>query len=62
MCCLTKFLEALLLLQDATEEYTWLLADAYLATQHRKRVTLNADDVRLVRCLRSPHCWAEPWA
>lgn len=52
--------EALLLFQIAAEEYLmYLYADAYLATHHRRRVTLNTEDIRLVRRLRSPHCWGE---
>jgi len=53
--------EALLVFQQAAEEYLmYLYADAYLATRHRKRVTLNTEDLRLVRRLRRPHCWGEP--
>ncbi|CAJ1447665.1 unnamed protein product [Effrenium voratum] len=53
--------EALELLQAATEEYLmYLFADGYLATAHRRRVTLSSEDVRLVRRLRQPHCWGEP--
>ncbi|CAE7944636.1 HHT1 [Symbiodinium sp. KB8] len=45
--------EALELLQAATEEYLmYLFADGYLATAHRRRVTLSSEDVRLVRRLR----------
>ncbi|CAK9071712.1 unnamed protein product [Durusdinium trenchii] len=45
--------EALELLQMATEEYLmYLFADGYLATAHRRRVTLSSEDVRLVRRLR----------
>ncbi|CAE8702639.1 unnamed protein product [Polarella glacialis] len=52
--------EALMLLQFAAEEYLmYLYADAYLATVHRHRVTLNTEDLRLVRRLRQPHCWGE---
>jgi len=52
--------EALFLFQSAAEEYlTFLYADAYLATVHRQRVTLNTEDIRLVRRLRQPHCWGE---
>ena len=52
--------EALELLQMATEEYLmYLFADGYLATAHRRRVTLSSEDVRLVRRLRQPHCWGE---
>ncbi|CAE7423025.1 HHT1 [Symbiodinium sp. CCMP2456] len=52
--------EALELLQAATEEYLmYLFADGYLATAHRRRVTLSSEDVRLVRRLRQPHCWGE---
>lgn len=52
--------EALLLFQMAAEEYLmYLYADAYLCTHHRKAVTLNIEDIRLVRRLRAPHCWDE---
>jgi len=52
--------EALLLFQKVAEEYLmYLYADAYLATHHRRCVTLNAEDLRLVRRLRQPHCWGE---
>lgn len=52
--------EALFLFQTAAEEYLmYLYADAYLATIHRQRVTLNTEDIRLVRRLRQPHCWGE---
>jgi len=52
--------EALFLFQTAAEEYLmYLYADAYLATHHRKRVTLSPEDLRLVRRLRQPHCWSE---
>ncbi|CAE7030205.1 HHT1 [Symbiodinium sp. CCMP2592] len=55
--------EALELLQAATEEIAeylmYLFADGYLATAHRRRVTLSSEDVRLVRRLRQPHCWGE---
>merc|ERR1719150_1492985 len=53
--------EALMVFQIAAEEYLmFLYGDAYLATHHRRRVTLTAEDVRLVRRLREPHCWREP--
>uniref|UniRef100_A0A7S0ZZA5 Core Histone H2A/H2B/H3 domain-containing protein n=1 Tax=Noctiluca scintillans TaxID=2966 RepID=A0A7S0ZZA5_NOCSC len=53
--------EALLLFQSAAEEYLmYLYADAYLATHHRHCVTLQTEDLRLVRRLRQPHCWGEP--
>lgn len=52
--------EALLLFQSAAEEYLmYLYADAYIATHHRKRVTLNTEDIRLVRRLRAPYTWGE---
>lgn len=52
--------EALHIFQGAAEEYLmYLFADAYLATHHRRCVTLNAEDIRLVRRLRMPHCWGE---
>jgi len=52
--------EALATFQAAAEEYLmYLFADAYLATNHRRCVTLNAEDLRLVRRLRMPHCWGE---
>eukprot|EP00811_Abedinium_folium_P010456 NODE_19673_length_832_cov_7.564539.p1 GENE.NODE_19673_length_832_cov_7.564539~~NODE_19673_length_832_cov_7.564539.p1 ORF type:complete len:203 (+),score=28.28 NODE_19673_length_832_cov_7.564539:91-699(+) len=52
--------EALLLFQTAAEEYLmYLYADAYLATHHRRCVTLTTEDLRLVRRLRQPHCWGE---
>jgi len=53
--------DALLLIQSATEEYlTYLFADSYLCTVHRKRLTLQPEDLRLVRRLRAPHCWQLP--
>eukprot|EP00929_Paragymnodinium_shiwhaense_P107940 TRINITY_DN7428_c0_g2_i1.p1 TRINITY_DN7428_c0_g2~~TRINITY_DN7428_c0_g2_i1.p1 ORF type:complete len:225 (-),score=75.51 TRINITY_DN7428_c0_g2_i1:118-792(-) len=51
---------ALQCMQMAAEEYImYLLADAYLATIHRRCVTLSPQDLRLVRRLRQPHCWGE---
>nr|UHA57727.1 histone H3.2 [Crypthecodinium cohnii] len=53
-------IEALSVFQQAAEEYLmYLYNDAYLTTTHRRRVTLNTEDVRLVRRLRQPHCWGE---
>mmetsp|Transcript_55488 Transcript_55488/g.118219 ORF Transcript_55488/g.118219 Transcript_55488/m.118219 type:complete len:186 (+) Transcript_55488:112-669(+) len=53
-------LEALAVFQQAAEEYLmYLYNDGYLTTTHRRRVTLNTEDIRLVRRLRQPHCWAE---
>mmetsp|Transcript_20743 Transcript_20743/g.37733 ORF Transcript_20743/g.37733 Transcript_20743/m.37733 type:complete len:140 (-) Transcript_20743:197-616(-) len=55
--------DALDLLQAASEEYlTYLMADSYLCTHHRKCVTLTVQDMRLVRRVREPHCWPEPHA
>mmetsp|Transcript_72551 Transcript_72551/g.125908 ORF Transcript_72551/g.125908 Transcript_72551/m.125908 type:complete len:125 (-) Transcript_72551:253-627(-) len=52
--------EGLVTLQKVCEEYlTFLFADAYVATYHRRRVTLNIEDLRLVRRLRGPTCFAE---
>jgi len=50
--------EALCLFQSASEDYlTSLFGDSYLCTVHRKRITLQQEDIRLVRRLRAPYCW-----
>lgn len=44
---------ALLAMQEASEYYlTYLFSDAYLLTYHRKRVTLDRSDIRMVLYLR----------